>query len=189
MLSEQQTTTPLTKQQSRSLTKAQLQGWRSFLRAHAAITRQLDADLIAGHGLSLSEYEVLLRLAQAPERQMRLIRLSEQVVLTRSGITRLVTRLEKQRLVERVCSPEDRRGYNARLTEAGYQRLCEAAPTHRDGIRRLFVEPLGADLEVLSETLRHLTGERTLGTPAAPDHTPRVNSGSSVGVRAVIPDA
>lgn len=143
----------LTTQQSPDLTAAQLQGWRGFLRSHAVITRQLDADLIAGHGLTLSEYEVLLHLAQAPDRQLRLVRLSEQVVLTRSGITRLVTRLEKQGLVERVCCPADRRGYNARLTETGHERLREAAPTHLDGIRRLFVEPLGRELEGLSETL------------------------------------
>jgi DNA-binding MarR family transcriptional regulator len=161
----------LTKQQSRFLTDAQLQGWRSFLRSHAAITRQLDVDLIASHGLNLSEYEVLLHLAQAPDRQLRLVRLSEQVVLTRSGITRLVTRLEKQRLVERVCCAADRRGYNARLTDAGYQRLREAAPTHLDGIRRLFVEPLGAKLEGLSETLGRLTAAPTLPTPASPDRT------------------
>jgi DNA-binding MarR family transcriptional regulator len=158
MLSDQQTTMTLTKQHSSGLTDAQLRGWRSFLRSHAVITRQLDADLIAAHGLSLSEYEVLLHLAQAPDRQLRLVRLSEQVVLTRSGITRLVTRLEKQQLVERVCCPADRRGYNARLTDTGYQRLREASPTHLDGIRRLFVEPLGTELDGLSETLRRVTG-------------------------------
>jgi DNA-binding MarR family transcriptional regulator len=166
MLSDQQTIMTLTKQHSPGVTDAQLQDWRSFLRSHAVITRQLDADLIAGHSLTLSEYEVLLHLAQAPERQLRLVRLSEQVVLTRSGITRLVTRLEKQRLVERVCCPADRRGYNARLTDTGYERLREASPTHLDGIRRLFVEPLGPELEALGETLARVVAANAPGADA-----------------------
>jgi DNA-binding MarR family transcriptional regulator len=168
MLSDQQIIMALTKQHSPGLTAAQLQGWRNFLRSHAVITRQLDADLIAGHGLTLSEYEVLLHLAQAPDRQLRLVRLSEQVVLTRSGITRLVTRLEKQQLVARVCCPADRRGYNARLTEKGYERLREASPTHLDGIRRLFVEPLGTELEGLGETLSRVVAANA-PRPDAPD--------------------
>jgi DNA-binding MarR family transcriptional regulator len=147
----------LTAQQTHPpLTDAQLDGWRAFLRSHAEITRQLDADLIAGHGLSLSEYEVLLHLSRSPGRQTRLARLSEQVLLTRSGITRLVNRLESQGLVERVCCPSDARGYNAHLTDTGQARLREASPTHLDGIRRLFVEPLGGDLDALGGVLSRL---------------------------------
>jgi DNA-binding MarR family transcriptional regulator len=145
----------LSRQQPR-LTDPELDAWRGFLRAHATITRQLDADLIAGHGLSLSDYEVMLLLVQAPERQLRMSRLAEQVVLTRSGITRLVTRLEEQGLVERVCCAVDRRGFNAHLTDAGLSRLREAASTHLAGIRRLFVEPLGDDLPALAAGLERL---------------------------------
>ena len=162
----------MTSQQSPPLSDEALDAWRSFLRSHATITRALDADLIAAHGLSLSDYEVLLLLAQAPERQLRMVRLAEQVLLTRSGITRLVTRLEDQGLVERVCCPSDRRGFNARLTDAGHDRLREAAKTHLAGIGRLFVEPLGNRLQTLATGLERLPGTSAPATACAPDLAP-----------------
>src|SRR5436305_3864967 len=134
----------------------QLDVWRRYLRSHAAITRELDTELIREHGLSLSEFEVLLLLSRARDNQMRLIRLAEQSLVTRSGMTRLITRLEERGLVERVRCPSDRRGYNAQLTSAGLQRLRGARKTHLAGIARLFVEPLGEDLASLGASLERL---------------------------------
>jgi len=134
----------------------QLDVWRRYLQTHAAITRELDTELIRGHGLSLSEFEVLLLLSQAPDRQMRLIRLAERSLVTRSGMTRLITRLEDRGLVERVRCPSDRRGFNARLTDEGLDRLRAARRTHLAGISRLFVQPLGEALPALGTSLERL---------------------------------
>ena len=77
------------------------EAWKHFIRAHSALTRQMDADLIASHGITLSDYAVLLRLSQAPDRRMRRVDLAEGVLLTQSGITRLLAGLENAGWVER----------------------------------------------------------------------------------------
>ena len=100
-------------------TGSRLDSWVSFLRAHAAITRQLNADLLNAHGLTLSDYDVLVQLAQAPGRRLRPVELARAVLLTRSGVTRLVHGLEHAGLVERVPSPDDGRGHLVQLTAAG----------------------------------------------------------------------
>jgi len=115
-----------------------LETWEQFLRAHSAITRRLDADLVAEHGISLSDYDVLLQLARAPDGQLRPTELSERVLLTRSGITRLLNRLEKQALVDRHPCPQDGRVTYAAITPAGEAKLREARPTHLQGIRQRF---------------------------------------------------
>jgi DNA-binding MarR family transcriptional regulator len=102
--------------------------------------RCLDAELRQMHGLALSSYEVLLHLSWAPGYRMRMGELAESVLLTLSGVTRLVGRLEGEGLVLREPCPEDRRGAYAILTVAGLDRLSEARPTHLSGVRRLFLE-------------------------------------------------
>ncbi|HET9437262.1 MAG TPA: MarR family transcriptional regulator [Gaiellaceae bacterium] len=102
----------------------------SLLRAHAALTRDLSAKLTLEHGLTLSDFEVLLRLSRAPERRMRRVDLAEQVLLSASGVTRLLDGLERQGLVERAACSADRRVVYAVLTEAGLERLRAAAETH-----------------------------------------------------------
>ena len=102
----------------------------SLLRAHAALTRDLSAKLTLEHGLTLSDFEVLLRLSRAPERRMRRVDLAEQVLLSASGVTRLLDGLERQGLVERAACSADRRVVYAVLTDAGLARLRAAAETH-----------------------------------------------------------
>ena len=119
--------------------------WRSFLVAHARITRRLDEELQAAHGLSLAEYDALLQIAHAPGRRVRMNVLAERVILSRSGITRLVDRLEAAGSVERAACSTDARGQEAVLTPLGFERLRTAATTHLDGIRRYFLERLDAD--------------------------------------------
>jgi DNA-binding MarR family transcriptional regulator len=120
-----------------------IQTWVRFLRAHAALTRRLNADLTATHGLTLNDYEVLLHLAQAPERVLRRVDLAERLLLTPSGITRLLEGLEASGLVERARCAADGRVVYARLTDAGLERLRESSRTHLAGVDELFVGRFG----------------------------------------------
>ncbi len=122
-----------------------LEAWIRFLRAHAAITRELSAELVSTHGLTLSDYEVLLHLSRAPDGMLRRIDLAESVLLTPSGITRLLEGLERAGLVCRASCPTDARVSYAKLTRAGYGRLKAASSTHLEGIGRLFVGRFSTD--------------------------------------------
>jgi len=134
-----------------------LQSWVSFLRAHAAITRQLNTDLLNEHGLTLSDYEVLLRLANAEGQMMRRVDLAESVLLTASGITRLLDGLERAGFVEKAACASDARVSYAKLTPLGRRKLAEAGETHLAGIEFLFTGRFSDDeLERLAELLSRL---------------------------------
>jgi DNA-binding MarR family transcriptional regulator len=140
-------------------TREQLAAWRAFLRAHASITRALEAELEAEQDLSLASYDVLVQLAEAPDRRLRMTELADAVLLSRSGVTRLVDRLEKGGLVARCRVASDGRGVAARLTEAGLDRLRTASRTHLRGVGQHFVNRLDeADLQILERISRHLAG-------------------------------
>lgn len=133
---------------------ARLAPWRAFLRAHARVERRLDDDLRSRHGLSLQEYETLLHLAEAPERRLRMGRLADSLLLSKSGVTRLVDRLVDDGLVERTSCTSDARGAEASLTEVGLSRLRAAAPTHLEGIREYFFSAIEAsDLAVVERAM------------------------------------
>src|ERR671935_2178771 len=102
---------------SQVLSKQALQAWGSLVYSHASLVGALNAQLVAEHGLTINDYEVLLRLARAPERRMRRVDLAESVLLTASGITRLLDGLERDGLVERAQCASDRRVTYAVLTE------------------------------------------------------------------------
>ena len=151
-------------------TRNRLEAWVSFLRAHSAITRQLNADLLAEHGLTLNDYEVLLILDHSETGMMRRVDLAEQVVLTASGITRLLDGLERAGLVEKVSSSSDARVSYAKLTRGGREKLRAAAATHLSGIDDLFTSRFeSSELESLAELLGRLPlsgkacGERSCG--------------------------
>ena len=138
-------------------TREQLAAWRSFLRAHAGITRALEAELEADQQLSLAAYDVLVQLAEAPERRLRMTELADAVLLSRSGVTRLVDRMERAGLVSRCPVEGDGRGVAARLTDEGLSRLRSAARTHLSGVLRHFVARLDADdLAALERITRRL---------------------------------
>lgn len=122
-----------------------LGAWRSFLHAHARLVRRLDEELQAAHGLSLAEYDALLQLASTPGRRLRMSVLAERVLLSRSGITRLVDRLEAAGMVERSVCATDARGAEAILTGAGLARLREASRTHLAGVQRYFLDVVAPD--------------------------------------------
>jgi DNA-binding MarR family transcriptional regulator len=139
--------------------------WLRLLRAHATLTRRMDANLQAAHDLTINDYEVLLALARAEDRKMRRVDLAGHVLLTQSGITRLLQGLERARLVERADCPTDGRVVYAQLTDRGYQRLREASRTHLDDIRSLFEARFSTgELDALDDLLRRLP---TDGDPAA----------------------
>lgn len=129
----------------------------ALVRAHAMVTRRLSAQLSADHGLTLSDYEVLLRLARAPDRRMRRVDLAGQVLLTASGVTRLLDGLERSGFVERASCDSDRRVVYAVLTEEGLDKLRAASSSHRAQIDALFRERLDDDeLSALAGLLRRL---------------------------------
>ncbi len=143
-----------------ALTAGELQAWRMFLRAHAQVTRSLEAELVAEHDLPLPSYDVLVQLSESPDRRLRMTELADRVLLSRSGLTRLVDRLAREGLVERQSCPSDARGTLAVLTEAGLQRLRSAWPTHLRGVAEHVTGKLTADeVEHLTALLAKLVVE------------------------------
>jgi DNA-binding MarR family transcriptional regulator len=145
-----------------------LEAWRRFLRSHSTITRKLDADLIASHGLTLRDYELLIHLSRAPEGRMRPSDLTESVILTRSGVTRLLAGLEESGLVRRESCASDRRVIYAVLTAKGKAKLREARPTHLSGVGELFIERFDDEqLDALTDLLGRLPTSSTDTPPCS----------------------
>ncbi len=132
-LTEHADTRPLSSRDPR------LEPWRAFLSAHARVTRRLDEELRAEHDLSLAEYDALLTIADAPDRRIRMRQLADRVILSKSGVTRLIDRLVLDGLVERKACASDARGAEAVLTSAGLERLRRASRTHLRGIAQHFL--------------------------------------------------
>jgi len=143
--------------------------WVGLLRAHASTTRRFNAELVADHGLTLNDYEVLLHLSRADGNRLRRVDLAERVLLTPSGITRLLEGLERAGYVERASCASDARVTYAQLTDAGDRKLREAAESHVAGIRDFFGERYSRDeLEALGALLERLPLDAT----AVPDCAP-----------------
>jgi len=133
---------------------AQLAAWRRLLEAHATVTELLERELVAERGLPLSRYDVLLNLAEAPEGRLRMQELSASVLLSKSGLSRLVDRMVEAGLVRRERCQDDRRGWFAVLTDQGRSALRRAAPVHLRGIQEHFVRHLKPEeVEVLATAL------------------------------------
>src|SRR5436190_3536114 len=128
-----------------SETSTAIDAFVRLVRAHAAVTRQLNAQLSADHGLSISAYEALLRLAKAPDSRMRRVDLAGELLLTAGGVTRLLDGLERDGLVARDVCSSDRRVSYAVLTEAGRDKLREASKSHTRQIRELLGGPFDED--------------------------------------------
>ncbi len=131
-----------------------LEAWSTFLRAHARITRALERELNDEHQLALADYDVMVQLANAEARRLRMGELADRLVLSRSGITRLIDRLEREGIVERATCESDRRGQWAQLTDRGYARLRDVTPAHLRGVAEHFIDRIpAAELRELQETL------------------------------------
>ena len=133
------------------LGKDELGAWRGMLRVHSRLTKALDADLLREHRLPLSSYEVLLFLADSAEGRLRMSELADGVLLSRSGLTRLVDRMEREGLLRRERCEDDARGYHAIITDEGRELFARARATHLDGVRELFLDQLSdAELRTLA---------------------------------------
>ena len=151
-----------------------LRAWIAFLRAHAAVTRRLEAELHAERDLGLAEYDALVQLALADNRRLRMSELAERVVLSRSGVSRLVDRLEATGLVARAACADDARVSWATLTDAGFARLRDASPIHLRGVETHFLAQIpDDDREALVRALEMVVrGLRSRGPAAAAYATP-----------------
>ncbi|MFN8557890.1 MAG: MarR family transcriptional regulator [Dehalococcoidia bacterium] len=147
---------------------ARLAAWRAFLTAHAALTEALEAELRAERDLSLPWYDVLVQLSEAPAGAMRMQDLARSTLLSKSGLTRLVDRMEQAGLVERRPCPDDQRGRLAVLTTAGRAALRRAAPVHLRGVEEHFARHLtDAEVALLHAALGNVLA--ALGRPAMPN--------------------
>ncbi|MGE0544732.1 MAG: MarR family winged helix-turn-helix transcriptional regulator [Dehalococcoidia bacterium] len=117
---------------------ASVNGWRLFITAHAALIERIDRELSAAGVIPLQWYDVLVELAQAPERRRRMYELADAVVLSKSSLSRLIDRLEAEGLLRREPAPNDRRGAFAVLTDAGQEALEAAWPIYAQGIEMHF---------------------------------------------------
>ena len=123
-----------------NLSPDELALWTGFAQTHAVLARELDTDLRVGHGVSLSDYEILSGLGALPCERVRMAALADRVELSPSGLSRAIERLEARGLVRREPCSEDRRGAFAALTDAGLALVLAAGATHAAGIRRRFLD-------------------------------------------------
>jgi DNA-binding MarR family transcriptional regulator len=130
---------------TRWLDADQQSSWRAFVVGVTLLLDRLDADLQHDFGLSLTEYEILVRLSERPERQMRMAQLADALAHSRSRVTHTVTRMERAGLVLRTSSPEDGRGIVCGLTDEGYAVLVAAAHVHVTGVRDYLVDLVSPD--------------------------------------------
>ena len=144
--------------------------FHALIRAHATVVRMLEAELEAEEGLTLPAYEVLAHLSEAPDRRRRMTELAAFAVLTPSGLTRLVDKLVRDGLVERQRCGTDARVVYAALTDAGFDRLVAAYPTHLRGVREHLVDRLTPEqLDEIAHALGPLTDDHTEPVAAACD--------------------
>jgi DNA-binding MarR family transcriptional regulator len=141
------------------LSDLELRAWQALLHAHHDVVEILDDELRAAHDLTMAEYDVLLRLARAPDRALHMSDLADRVMLSPSGLTRLVDRLVRSGSVERQRDPDDGRAVRATLTTAGARLVARAAGTHLRGIQSHFTGRLTqAQLREVAGALEQITG-------------------------------
>src|SRR3954462_2839303 len=154
-------TTPAKTAKAGPFSATELAAWRGMLQMHAQITQALDAQMRSEHGLSVSSNEVLMFLAEAPERRLRMADIANQVLHRRSGLTRLVDRLVQLGYVTRCAAETDGRGASAELTDAGLQKFQAAQRTHREGVREFFLDHLNTtDTVVRGDIFTRLAASR-----------------------------
>jgi DNA-binding MarR family transcriptional regulator len=142
-----------------------VEAWIQLVRGQSAAVRAINAQLVADHRLTINDYECMLLLARADERRMRRVDLAEQLILTASGVTRLLDGLEKEGWVGRAACASDRRVTYAVLTDEGYAKLREASKSHVADLRTFFeARYSNEELEQLAQLLGRLPAD-----PAAPD--------------------
>jgi DNA-binding MarR family transcriptional regulator len=150
--------------------------WRDFLRAHSAVTRALEDELMRSRSFPLTWYDVMVQLVEAPGHRLRMAELADRVLLSRSGLTRLVDRLVKAGLVEREPVPDDARGTFTVLTAAGYAQLKAAAPLHLSGVMEHMMKHVRPEeLAVFGAVVARIADAHRLPT-AASEHRSAVTA-------------
>jgi DNA-binding MarR family transcriptional regulator len=140
--------------QTRWLDEAEQKVWRSYLATTQQLWERLGDDLVAGAGMPMPEFEILVRLSEAPDRQLRMSQLADFVVHSRSRLTHTVSRMEKRGLVTRRPCEDDGRGVLCELTDRGFDALVKAAPLHVDSVRAHLFDPLTPEeIEVLGRAM------------------------------------
>ena len=146
------------------LTKDQQAHWRAWITASNVLPELLSRDLQEAFGLTINDYEILVRLSETPNRQMRMSELAQKSLLSRSRLSHQIDRLEDRGLVTRRICEDDRRGQHCAMTTKGWEALVAAAPLHVAGVRRHFLDQLtDAEYEALGKALgkvaKHLDAE------------------------------
>jgi DNA-binding MarR family transcriptional regulator len=159
--------------QTRWLSSEQQAAWRAYILGTTLLMNTLDRELRHAHGLSLGEYEILVRLSESPNRTMRMAKIADSMRHSRSRVTHTVSRMEKAGLISRCAAEGDRRGVEAQMTDKGWNLLVEAAPTHVNGVREHFVD-LASDEQfaVLGEVMDAVSDHLLPENPAVSDFRP-----------------
>jgi len=148
---------------TRWLDEDQQQAWRAWIAANTLVVDALTRDLQVTHGLTMPDYEILVRLSETHDRRLRMSELAEVTLASRSRLSHQIDRMEKAGLVSRESCPDDKRGYFAVLTKKGWQVLVETAPSHVESVRMRLVDALTpqefATLGKLSAKLVEQLGE------------------------------
>ncbi|HWU33447.1 MAG TPA: MarR family transcriptional regulator [Marmoricola sp.] len=131
--------------ETRWLSEEEQQSWRAYIMGTTMLMDQLDRELQQAHGISMPEYEILVRLSESPDHSVRMAILADALSYSRSRTTHTVKRLENMGLIRREAIPGDGRGVAAVMTEAGWDLLVAAAPTHVNGVRDHLVEQASAE--------------------------------------------
>jgi DNA-binding MarR family transcriptional regulator len=148
---------PQTSTSTSQVSPSKMAAWRAFLEAHARVTDVLARELRDEESLPLAWYDVLVQLQEAPDHRLRMQELADAVLLSKSGLTRLVDRMEREGLVRRSACPDDRRGILAELTDAGLETLRRTSTTHLRGVQQHFAAHLDdEEAELLARTLGRL---------------------------------
>jgi DNA-binding MarR family transcriptional regulator len=156
--------------ETRWLNSEQQAAWRAYIVGTTLLMDTLDRELRQAHGLSLGEYEVLVRLSESPDRTMRMAQIAESMRHSRSRVTHTVTRMEKAGLIERCAAAGDGRGVEARMTDKGWDLLVKAAPTHVNGVRTHFVDQATEEeFEVLGMVMNAVSDHLLAGNEVFPD--------------------
>ncbi|MGH3472992.1 MAG: MarR family winged helix-turn-helix transcriptional regulator [Nocardioidaceae bacterium] len=151
---------------TRWLDSDQQRAWRAYLLGTTLLMERLDRDLRDKHGLSLPEYEILVRLSEAPHRALRMAELADSVRYSRSRITHTIARMEREGMVERSSCASDGRGVFAIMTAAGYDVLVTAAPDHVESVRRGLVDTISPnDMVAVGRAFSQVIASLETGAP------------------------
>jgi DNA-binding MarR family transcriptional regulator len=158
---------------TRWLSTEEQRAWRSYIRATILLQARLGRELQRAHGLTIADYEILVRLSESPGRRARMSELAELTQSSRSRLSHQITRMERAGLVSRQAYTEDRRGALAVMTDEGWQRLVDAAPTHVEGVRRHLVDQMSPEAftevgKAFSGVTEHLVADADYDVPSCP---------------------